>query len=75
MYLYFSIIRMDINACKDRHAVKRHEQFVIRCGTILNKILLLSLCACMCMCHVDVTGVKVNNAFKGMQHRGFIIFD
>ena len=29
---------MDFNVCKDRHAVKHHEQFVIGCGTILNKI-------------------------------------
>ena len=50
---------MDFNVCKDRHAVKRHEQFVIRCGAILHKIL-LSIYACVCMCHVNIACVKVN---------------
>ena len=29
---------MDFNVCKVRHVVKRHTQFVIECGAILNKI-------------------------------------
>ena len=29
---------MDYNVCKDRHVVKRREQFLIKCGAILNKI-------------------------------------
>ena len=29
---------MDYSVCIDRNVVKRHEQFVIGCGAILNKI-------------------------------------
>ena len=29
---------MDFNVCKDGHTEKGHEQFVIRCGAILNNI-------------------------------------
>ena len=38
MYLFFRIIPMDFDVCKDRHAVKRHEQYVMGCGAILNSI-------------------------------------
>ena len=29
---------MDFNVCKDGYVVKRHKQFVIGCGPILNKL-------------------------------------